>query len=375
VSADVTVGDEVIDVRDDHAPKLSGAPSTRQRRGRRPRELTTEDVITVFASAASAICLTWLVLERFSSGASWFGFLVVAYAVFLVMFGVVTADRLGRLVATDRVVTVIVVSASIAVLVPLVVLVVFIIVNGFKALRFSFFLHDQQGITPIMPATAGGGAHAIVGTLEQVGLALLWSLPLGVAAAVFLNESRSKWRRPVRIFVDAMSGLPSIVAGLFIYTTLIVGLHLPRTGFTAAMAISVMMLPIIARAGDVALRVVPGGLREAGLALGSSQWAVVRRVVLPTARPGLATAVILGVARSIGETSPVLLTSGASTYLNFKPFQDPMNSLPLFVFSSVRSGEALYIARGFGAASVLLVLVFVLFVVTRLIARQKVASR
>jgi phosphate transport system permease protein len=121
--------------------------------------------------------------------------------------------------------------------------------------------------------------------------------------------------------------------------------------------------------------VVPGGLRAAGLALGASQWQTVWRVVLPTARPGLATAVILGVARSIGETSPVLLTSGASTYFNANPFQDPMNSLPLFVFSSVRSGESLYIARGFGAAAVLLALVLVLFVITRFVARQKGSTR
>jgi phosphate transport system permease protein len=141
------------------------------------------------------------------------------------------------------------------------------------------------------------------------------------------------------------------------------------------MAIAVMMLPIIARSADVVLRVMPGGLREASLALGASKWQTVRQVVIPTVRPGLATALILGIARGVGETSPVLLTSGASSFTNYNPFSEPMNSLPLFVFSSVRSGEPLYIARGFGAASVLLLLVLALFVLTRFLARQKVGRR
>jgi len=135
------------------------------------------------------------------------------------------------------------------------------------------------------------------------------------------------------------------------------------------MALSVMMLPIIARAADVVLRVVPGGLREASLALGASQWSTVWNVVLPTARPGLSTALILGVARGIGETSPVLLTSGAASFVVLNPFDGVMNSLPLFIYTAVRSGEPLYIQRGFAAASILLALVLVLFVVARRLAR------
>src|SRR5262249_30170030 len=154
-----------------------------------------------------------------------------------------------------------------------------------------------------------------------------------------------------------------------------VTMHFPRSGFAAAMAISVMMLPIIARASDVVLRVVPGGLREAGLALGATHWRTVWHVVLPTARPGLATALILGIARGVGETSPVLLTSGASTFLNTNPFENTMNSLPLFVYFAVRSGQPIYIIRGFGAASLLLALVLALFTAARRIARQRGGNR
>ena len=216
---------------------------------------------------------------------------------------------------------------------------------------------------------------AIAGTLIEIGIAIAISLPLGVATAVYMTEVRGRLSKVVRTVVEAMTALPEILAGLFVYVVLIVRLGYPRTGFAAAVAISVTMIPIIARSSEVALRVVPGGLREASLALGSSQWQTVRRVVLPTAKAGLATALILGVARGVGETAAVLITSGASTYLNLNPFQDPMNSLPLFAFNAVRSGQDLYITRGFGAAAILLVLVLTLFVIMRLLARGQVRSR
>ncbi|MCW2747221.1 MAG: phosphate transporter permease PtsA, partial [Nocardioidaceae bacterium] len=220
-----------------------------------------------------------------------------------------------------------------------------------------------------------GVLHAIVGSLIQVGLAVCVTVPLGIGTAVFMTEVGGRFARLVRTVVEAMTALPSIVAGLFIYTTLIVGLGVPRSGFAASMALAVMMLPIIARASDVVLRVVPGGLREASLALGASRWRTVWHVVLPTARPGLATALILGVARGIGETSPVLLTSGAASFLVVNPTGGVMNSLPLFIYQTVRSGEPIYITRAFGAASILLGLVLILFIAARLLARPKKLGR
>ncbi len=186
-----------------------------------------------------------------------------------------------------------------------------------------------------------------------------------------MTEVGGQFAKVVRTVVEAMTALPSIVAGLFVYTVLILIVGFPRSGLAAALALSVMMLPIIARAADVVLRVVPSGLREASLALGASRWRTVWNVVLPTARPGLATALILGVARGIGETSPVLLTSGAASFFVLNPFGGVMNSLPLFVFNTVRTGEPFYVQRGFAAASILLTLVLVLFVITRRLARQR----
>ena len=180
-------------------------------------------------------------------------------------------------------------------------------------------------------------AHAIVGTFIQISIALAISIPLGIVTALFLNEIGGRFARFVRTIVDAMTALPSIVAGLFIYSALILGLGAQRSGFAAALAITIMMLPIMIRASDVVLRLVAGNLREASYALGASQWRTVWDVVLPTARSGLVTAIILATARGIGETSPVLLTSGITRVMNVDPFNGPMISLPLQVFTFVAS--------------------------------------
>jgi len=362
---------------------LSSPPATRTpaaRRPRRPRERTPADLWSVVGSAISALCLNWLIFYRFTDGASLFGFALCSYVTFLVLFTVVTRDRLGRLVAADRVMTVVVMSAGVIVMVPLLLLIGYILIEGVKALRITFFVRDQLGITPLMDSTAGGGAHAIVGTLEQVGLALLWSLPLGLAAAVFLNESRSKWRRPVRIFVDAMSGLPSIIAGLFIFATLILpfghtGGLFGFNGFMASLALAITMLPTITRTVEVVLRLVPDGLREASLAMGASRARTVWSVVFPTARTGMTTAVVLGIARAVGETAPLLFTAFGYDLMNTNPFSGAQESLPLFVYRNIRKPDLSAIARGFAGALVLMLIVLALFAVARYLGRDRSKRR
>jgi phosphate transport system permease protein len=170
----------------------------------------------------------------------------------------------------------------------------------------------------------------------------------------------------VRTIVEAMTALPDLVAGLFVYVTLILSLGLGKSGFCAAIAIGVTMMPIVARASEVVLRIVPGALREASYTLGSSQWRTVWNVVLPTARSGLATAVVLAMARGIGETAPVLLVAGYTKELNANPFSGPQTSLPLFIYNAVHVfGTSAYVARGFGAGFVLVVVVLALFTIAR----------
>jgi phosphate transport system permease protein len=253
-------------------------------------------------------------------------------------------------------------------LAALVWVVLYTLYQGREALpHLNFFTQDMRDAGPLEPLTVGGILHAAVGTLEQIALALLITIPLGITCAVFLNELPGAFSRFVRTITEAMTALPSIVAGLFIYASLLIGLGYNRSGFAASLAISVMMLPIIIRASDVVIRVVPGNLREASLALGASQWRTVWHVLLPTARSGLATSVILGTARGVGETSPVLLTAGVTAELNANPFDSDQISLPLFVFNSVASPEPTMIARGFGAAAALMTLVLVLFVLGRVL--------
>jgi phosphate transport system permease protein len=206
-------------------------------------------------------------------------------------------------------------------------------------------------------------------------------LPLALLAAIFLNESRSKWRRPVRIFVDAMSGLPSVLAGLFIYATLILpyaksfdvmGTHLfSFNGVMASLALALIMVPTITRTVEVVLRLVPDGLREASLALGSSRARTTWSVVLPTARTGITTAVILGIARAVGETAPLLFTAFGYDLMNSNPFNGPQESLPLFVYRNIRKPDESAIARGFAGALVLMLLVLALFGIARFVGRDR----
>jgi len=209
-----------------------------------------------------------------------------------------------------------------------------------------------------------------------VGLALVWSLPLGLAAAVFLNESRSRWRRPVRIFVDAMSGLPSIVAGLFIFAVFIlpyahVAAIFRFNGFMASLALALLMLPTITRTVEVVLRLVPDGLREASLAMGASRARTTWSVVFPTARTGITTAVVLGIARAVGETAPLLFTAFGYDLMNTNPFSHPQDSLPLFVYNNIRKPDLASISRGYTGALVLMGLVLTLFVLARIIGRDR----
>jgi phosphate transport system permease protein len=225
-----------------------------------------------------------------------------------------------------------------------------------------------MGLTgPLDPITSGGILHAIVGTLEQISIALAITVPLGIATAVYLNEIGGRYARLVRTVVEAMTALPSVVAGLFIYGSVILLLTREFNGFAASLAITVLMLPIMIRASDGVLRLVPGNLREAGLSLGAGQWSVVRRVVLPTVRSGLTTAMILATAHGIGETAPVLLTAGFTNNLNLNPFNGPQTSLPLAALFFVESPQPVMKARGFATAATLLLLVLILFVLARIL--------
>lgn len=326
------------------------------------------DLLAVAGAAVAAVALTFLLFGWVAPFDTPLGFVVVAYLLFLGTYTVLVSFDENGAAVRDRLAAVLWQSVAVLLLVVLVFVIGYALWRGHRALVHpNFYTHDMSVTGPLDPLTKGGVLHAIVGTLEQITIALAVTVPLGLACAVFLNEVPGRYARLVRTIVEAMTALPSIVAGLFVYATLILSLGMDKSGLAAGLALSLMMLPIIIRASDVVIRLVPGSLREASYALGASQWRTVLTVVLPTARSGLTTAVILGTARGIGETSPVLLTAGFTANLNANPLKGPQVSLPLETFELVSSPQPNMIARGFGSAALLMGLVLFLFIVARVI--------
>ncbi len=342
------------------------APTTTGRPTPRPiGRVKQSDVLSLLGAVGAAAATTaglFSVLP-ITGAIAWFA---IAYALFLGFYAALVSFDESAQTVRARIASAIIHTLSFTLLAVLVLVVSYTLYRGAGAMvHWNFYTQDMQNAGPLDPLTVGGIRHAIVGTLEQITIALLITVPLGILCAVYLNEFPGRAARFVRTIVEAMTALPSIVSGLFIYATWIIALGNDKSGFAAALAISVMMLPIIIRAADVVLRLVPGHLKEASYALGTSHWRTVWHVVLPTTRSGLTTAVILGAARGIGETSPVLLTAGFNNAFNANPSKDPQVSLPLQAFMAVKSPQPAMITRGFGTAAFLLVLVLVLFLIAR----------
>jgi phosphate transport system permease protein len=346
-------------------------------RARPLHQRSVDDIASLIGSALGSLGLVWLLYERVLPLSGTLGFVLCWFVAFLVVYSTVTSISYPRPMVVDRIAQAIVTAGAVVVGFALAWTIIWIFLQGLPALIHpNFYTEDMAGVGLNDPLTKGGIKHALVGTIIQVGIATAIALPLGIGTAVYMTEVGGRLSRTVRTVVEAMTALPDILAGLFVYAVLVIALEWERSGLAAALALAVTMMPIIARSAEVVLRVVPGGLREASLALGASQWQTVRRVVLPTAKAGLATSLILGIARIAGETAPLLIVSGASTFFNPNPSSEPMNSLPLFIYDAVRRPAGLTIqARGYGAATLLLIMVLVLFVVTRFLARDKGPSR
>jgi phosphate transport system permease protein len=313
--------------------------------------------------AATLVGLAPVVLLRQVLG--WHGLLgscVWWYLFFLLTYFLLQRRSASREVALDRVVTVVIWSASAAVIAVLAWMIAFVVVRGLHRLGASFFVQDMTKAGPLNP---GGGARAaIIGSAEQVGLAVAVVVPLAVLTAVYLNEVKGRLAGTVRFAVNSLAGLPSIVAGLLVYTAWVVNGH-GFSGVAGAAALVVLMLPSVTRTSEEVLRTVPDSLREASLALGAPHWRVIHRVVFPTALAGLITAVILGVALGVGETAPLLLTTSYATNTVTNPFHGPQASLPFFIKTYVLQPNATQNQRGFTAALVLLILILALFVLAR----------
>jgi phosphate transport system permease protein len=258
-------------------------------------------------------------------------------------------------------------------LIPIVSIVATVVLKGYTGIHLGMFANDMTLASVNDPVQAGGLLHAIVGTLIMVGGALIISFPIGLLTALYLTEIKGKLARPIKFLVQAMSGVPSIVAGLFILSILIIPVTQELTGLMGSLALSILMIPTIARTAEEMLLLIPNDLREAGVALGATQWRTVSGVVVPAARSGLVTAVILGVARIIGETAPILLVSGGADALNFNPTSGPMGSLPFYIWKAFLTGgtEEAY-QRAWSGMLILLILIVLLFSLARYLSGRKV---
>jgi phosphate transport system permease protein len=270
---------------------------------------------------------------------------------------------------TDKVMRGVLLGGTFVALVPLVFVVYYLFKQGLGAISWDFFTTDPTGR---FLGPAGGVKSAIVGTILIVGLAALIAIPVGVGVALYLVEygKKSLFANIVRYFVDVMTGVPSIVFGLFIYIVLVLtGIGGNFAGWKGSIALALLMMPVVTRSAEVVLNLVPNSLREAALALGAPRWKVVSTIVLPTALPGLVTGSMLAVARGAGETAPLLFTAFAVNATTWS-LGSQMNSLPIQIFNDVRQPQANLVERAWGSALTLVAMILILTLLARLIQRR-----
>jgi len=288
-----------------------------------------------------------------------------------------TADQMARFAVSparkrkDRIARATIFTGTVIALVPLVLIVYYLLRKGLGSWSGSFFSTDPTGNTFFKGSSIGGIKSAILGTVEIVALASAIAIPIGIGVAVWLVEyGRNSWfASTVRFFVDVLTGVPSIVFGLFVYIVLVVGTGSSYAGYKGSFALALLMLPVVIRSAEVILLLVPAALRESALALGAPRWRVIFSIVLPTALPGMVTGVLLAIARAAGETAPLLFTAAATLKTNFNLGQF-MNSLPVQIYSDVTSPTTAVVNRAWGAALTLVVMILLLNLIARLISRR-----
>ena len=337
-----------------------------QRKPIKVRDFKPSDVLLLAVTAIAAYSIVWIIFDQLTLFSGEFGFVVTWIVVFLGMYWFVNLQIYGRHMAVDRLLGGIVTIGAMCMILPLVLLIVYIFSKGLPLLSLNRFTQTQAGVGPLSPISAGGFLHAIVGTLEQVALAAIMGIPIAILTAIFLNEIGGRISSSVRIVVTAMSGTPAILAGVFIYSIWVLTVH-DYSGFAASLALAILLLPTVTRGTEEVLRIVHNDLREASAALGAPDWRTVWSVVLPTARSGLVTSILLGVAVSIGETAPLIMTVFGAQVMNTNPFHNPQAALPLVVYQEIKLPQKSAVALGYTASLVLFILVFTIFVLARIL--------
>jgi phosphate transport system permease protein len=339
----------------------------------RPWQASTKDRLTTLGIFLFSILASYAVIS-FTGLSGKLGL----FASFVFIFVSITSGRsylqFGSAMAKDSFVNILVAIGTFLTLIPIASILFEVFSNGYKGLYPGLFYRDMSLNSPNDPANVGGLGHAILGTVLLVSIALIFSVPIGILTALYLTEIRGNFSRPIRFLVQAMSGVPSIVAGLFILSAILYPITKNNSSLLGSLALAILMIPTVARTSEEVLNLIPNDLREAGVALGGTQWRTVAMIVVPAAKSGLLTAVILGIARIAGETAPILLVAGGGDRYNYNPFSGPMGSLPHFIWNSFRAGTPESTSRAWTGLLVLLVIVFVLFAIARFFGNRKVGK-
>ena len=300
----------------------------------------------------------------------------LGFALTLIFMAIITTTimswiKLDRKAAFNSATTVLVYVTASFVIIALASVLYEIIRLGAPGFSFSIFTNDMSQTASDMPLTEGGLLHAVIGTAYIVTFATLISTPIGILTALYIVEVKGRFAGLVRFFVQAMSGVPSIVAGLFIFALWMIQLGNAYSGIAGGFALTVLMIPTVARTAEEVLKLIPSDLREAGLALGATQWRTVAMVIIPAARSGLITAVILGIARVVGETAPLLLTIGGADAINLNPTAGNMSAFPYYVWKNLLIGSENAISRAWLGVFVLMILVLIFFALARYFGAAK----
>ncbi len=324
----------------------------------KPRAEQRRDVLVYLALAVAAYAI---VMVTGVAGPDGFAMVFFIEVLLLTIF---RSRGIGKAKSTNAIVSTVIGAGAVVAFAPWMSIFFSLVTKGFHGLYVGYLFGDMRVTTPDDELNMGGVGHAIVGSMLMVLIATVITLPLGILSGVYLTEVRGRLTKVVRFVIQSMSGVPSIVAGLFIYTT-VIALTGSFSGFAGALALSVLMLPTVARTSEEVLKLVPEDLRAVSYALGARQWRSSLMVVLPTVRSGLTTAAILGVARVVGETAPLLLTALSNNAFKFNPFNGPIASMPMYIFGLLQIGTEYSIARAWSGSLVLMLIVLALFVTAR----------
>jgi phosphate transport system permease protein len=339
----------------------------------RPWKATPRDMMTsVGALVLSALLSSLLIVGTALKGK--IGFILSFVVVATILQVIVGVRKFGRKALGDNIASSLIYVGAALVFLPVFSILYMAIVKGAAGLHPSLFTETMFNASFLDPIDKGGLLHSLVGTLYLILIAMVLSVPMGILTALYLTEIRGPGAQFIQFVVQAMSGVPSVVAGLFIFTSVILISPLKTSAATGALALAILMIPTVTRTSQEVLLLVPQDLREAGLALGSTQWKTVANIVVPAARNGLITATILGVARIAGETAPLIFTIGGADKLNLNPFKDYQSALPFYVWKGLTLGTPESLQRAWTGILVLLILVLTLFIAARTLGGKKMGK-